>query len=194
MHRFTKSFWRNMAHYQDEFKDKPIKYLEIGVHLGNTIEFMLNNILTHKDACAYGIDPWCWSGRFSGMPEVEWNAMMTKRVDDLRERYTGRLQLIKGYSQVVLRDNLFPDHYFDLIYIDGQHHALNVLYDFVLTWPLLKIGGIMVFDDYDHLGNLEVKPSVDCIMYALNHRGRAQKQRAVELIRNHQLWLRKGRD
>lgn len=36
----------------------------------------------------------------------------------------------------------------DFIYIDGSHQAADVLTDAVLSWPLLKEGGIMVFDDY----------------------------------------------
>jgi len=38
---------------------------------------------------------------------------------------------------------------YDLIYIDGDHTAFGVLADGVLCWPLLKIGGLMIFDDYE---------------------------------------------
>jgi hypothetical protein len=37
---------------------------------------------------------------------------------------------------------------FDLVYVDGSHRAADVLADAVLSWPLLKNGGIMLFDDY----------------------------------------------
>jgi cephalosporin hydroxylase len=37
---------------------------------------------------------------------------------------------------------------FDFIYIDGSHIAKDVLTDACMAWPLLKKGGIMVFDDY----------------------------------------------
>lgn len=37
---------------------------------------------------------------------------------------------------------------FDFIYIDGSHIAKDVLTDACMAWPLLKQGGIMVFDDY----------------------------------------------
>jgi predicted O-methyltransferase YrrM len=37
---------------------------------------------------------------------------------------------------------------FDVIYIDGSHYAADVLSDAVLSFPLLKSGGIMIFDDY----------------------------------------------
>jgi len=37
---------------------------------------------------------------------------------------------------------------YDFIYIDGSHIARDVLTDACMAWPLLKKGGIMVFDDY----------------------------------------------
>jgi hypothetical protein len=40
------------------------------------------------------------------------------------------------------------ENLFDFIYIDGSHIARDVLTDACMAWPLLKKGGIMVFDDY----------------------------------------------
>jgi predicted O-methyltransferase YrrM len=37
---------------------------------------------------------------------------------------------------------------FDIIYIDGSHRAKDVLQDSVLAWPLLRPGGILIWDDY----------------------------------------------
>jgi hypothetical protein len=46
----------------------------------------------------------------------------------------------------VLRE-LDPESY-DVIYVDGSHTADDVLEDMVLAWPLLKVGGLMILDDY----------------------------------------------
>lgn len=37
---------------------------------------------------------------------------------------------------------------YDLIYVDGSHNAADTLADIVLCWFLLKVGGIMIIDDY----------------------------------------------
>jgi predicted O-methyltransferase YrrM len=37
---------------------------------------------------------------------------------------------------------------FDLIYIDGSHHTDDVIVDAIKGFELLKVGGIMIFDDY----------------------------------------------
>ena len=39
-------------------------------------------------------------------------------------------------------------NYFDFIYIDGSHQAPDVLADAVLGFKLLRVGGLIVFDDY----------------------------------------------
>jgi predicted O-methyltransferase YrrM len=37
---------------------------------------------------------------------------------------------------------------FDLVYVDGSHQAPDVLADAVLGFQLLKVGGVLIFDDY----------------------------------------------
>jgi hypothetical protein len=37
---------------------------------------------------------------------------------------------------------------FDLIYIDGSHEAPDVLADATMAFPLLRVRGTMIFDDY----------------------------------------------
>jgi len=38
--------------------------------------------------------------------------------------------------------------YFDFIYIDGSRMAFDVITDAVLSFELVRIGGIIAFDDY----------------------------------------------
>jgi hypothetical protein len=54
---------------------------------------------------------------------------------------------IKGPSGKVLRDLEWNRYQF--IYIDGSHVAKDVLVDAVLSWDLLRAGGIIIFDDYE---------------------------------------------
>jgi predicted O-methyltransferase YrrM len=56
-----------------------------------------------------------------------------------------RTTLIVGPSQVELRK--LPLGAYDLIYIDGSHFPADVLEDAVLSWRLLKPGGMLIFDD-----------------------------------------------
>jgi hypothetical protein len=58
---------------------------------------------------------------------------------------SGRLNWIEDYSFNALRR---INKKFDFIYVDGDHNASGVLEDAVLSWRCLKVGGLLLFDDY----------------------------------------------
>ena len=128
------TLWNNLL---SSFKGKPdIHYLEIGVNQGRSAIWVLENILTDPSATLTGIDIF---------PDGT----------GLKERYLSNLKLsvaahktttIEGFSQVELRK--LPLNSFDIIYIDGDHRAKSVLADAVLSFDLLKNGGILIFGDY----------------------------------------------
>ncbi|MCZ0900070.1 tetratricopeptide repeat protein, partial [Microcoleus sp. HI-ES] len=39
--------------------------------------------------------------------------------------------------------------YYDVAYIDGCHKPTSALQDAILSWRLVKVGGLMIFDDYE---------------------------------------------
>jgi len=79
------------------FAGKPITYVETGCWCGASAEWVCQNLLTHPDACGYGIDPWVSMG---GKHDQ-------KRMDE-----------IAAYA------------------------------DFVLAFPHLKVGSLVIWDDY----------------------------------------------
>lgn len=54
----------------------------------------------------------------------------------------------KGTSTFMLAQLLDEGRGYSFIYIDGSHVAKDVMTDACMAWPLLKKGGILVFDDY----------------------------------------------
>lgn len=155
----------NIVKYQDEFKDKPCKFLEIGVNRGQTTHWMLLHFMKHPASQAWGIDPWnLCPGNFRrrNFPQI------LASVSKLTKFWMDKLCYIKGFSEDVLRK--IPTHgiqeknFFDIIYIDGGHNVLQVMQDFILTWPLLKVNGIMIFDDYILRSTFDVKTAVDFIL------------------------------
>ncbi len=77
-------------------------------------------------------------------------------VSDLEARFEAntalvdraRVRKLRGDSRRVLLDLAENSARFDLIYVDGSHVALDVLVDAALAWQLLRIDGILLFDDY----------------------------------------------
>jgi predicted O-methyltransferase YrrM len=57
----------------------------------------------------------------------------------------------QGASSDVLLDlnRQYTKPVFDLVFIDGSHIAKHVMEDAILSWRLLKFGGLMIFDDYN---------------------------------------------
>lgn len=130
----------------DKYKGQPgVRALEIGSYEGRSTVWLLENILTHPTAQIDCIDT------FEGSVEHE---RMGLNLHNLLNRFVLNIEphkekvfWFKGRSQDVLRNSPHYQNY-DFIYIDGSHKSADVLEDAVLSFRLLKVGGLMIFDDY----------------------------------------------
>jgi len=73
--------------------------------------------------------------------------------------YGDRVIKLKGKSTDVL-PTLPKRKTYDLIYIDGDHSYEGALYDAMNAYPLLKKGGVLIFDDYNN-DQFGVRKAVD---------------------------------
>jgi hypothetical protein len=183
----------NIVPFQNEFVDKPCKFLEIGVNSGQTTHWMLLHFMKHQKSEAWGIDPW---DLFPGNFNRRTFAQTLISIEKLKKYWGKKLHYIKGFSEDVLRDwdlHDMDDDFFDIIYIDGAHDALHVMQDFVLAWPLLKVNGIMIFDDYILRSTDEVQKAVDLILLSLSAiPGKfGRHERAKLLFKNQSVGIRK---
>ena len=107
--------------------------LEIGSFEGRSAIWFLDNILTHKSSKITCVD------------------LFGPRLDEYFDhniRVTGhaeRVTKLRGKSQKILRNLTGP---YDFIYIDGCHLATCTMADIILSWDLLKVGGVLMIDDY----------------------------------------------
>jgi hypothetical protein len=137
-----------------EYRGRPnLRYLEIGVFEGRSVIWMLENVLTDPSSHVTAIDVF--------MDDYE----QTFDANILAAGAGDRVTKIAGPSQQHLRP--LESSSFDIIYVDGSHTADDVLADAVLAWPLLREGGLMIFDDYGWGGRptggplpLELLPSL----------------------------------
>lgn len=132
------------------FAGKPITYVEVGVWKGDSAAWMLENILTHPDARGHGIDPYPIDAKH-GQAEIE------KIQADVAERlsqYSQKFLLHDRLSVECLNDFAEWDRmngmepFIDLLYLDGDHTAGAVVCDWCAAWPLLKVGSVVIFDDW----------------------------------------------
>lgn len=164
------------------FAGKPdLRYLEIGVYEGRSLLWMLDNVLTHSGARATGIDPF-----------LDKKSELLFRANLEKSGHAGKVTVIVGFSQTELRK--LPLDSFDVVYIDGSHTADDVLADATLSFDLLRVGGLMIFDDYRWTGTQrgrtplppELRPQV-----AINAFITAYRNRVEVVYRGYQLMLRK---
>lgn len=128
-------------------KGKPARYLEIGVFQGASIEWMANNILTHPDSMAIGLDPWlaeCMGKPWTDAEMIENKTAALAAV----ARFKDKVRLIQIKSEDWFAKQQLPEGTFDAIYLDGMHDYDPLKADFESAWPLLKVGGTLVMDDY----------------------------------------------
>jgi hypothetical protein len=110
------------------------------------------------------VDP--WSSHGTGQhPNIE------KRFDHNISELKLKPHKHKMLSQDFLAAAQVRGEHFDVIYIDGDHQAKSALADAVMAWPLLRKGGVLVFDDYpwqfeptDPKWMIPPKPGIDAFL------------------------------
>jgi SAM-dependent methyltransferase len=134
----------NWSTWLSPYKDKPdLQFLEIGSYEGRSSRWLLENILTHPTSRLYCID------LFDTF--YEWLSPIRERFNQNIQPYQAKVSVYVRASQEALRADttLFCPNFFDFIYIDGSHESCDVLEDAVLSFRILKEGGILIFDDYE---------------------------------------------
>jgi hypothetical protein len=157
-------FDRNMT----EFIDKPnLKFLEIGSWVGTSAIQQIENFLTGENSTITCVDIW-------DKPKAE------QYFDERTAPYADKITKVKSDSKIWLEEN--QDKLFDFIYIDGDHSATGIESDTRLSWPMLKIGGVMALDDV--LYNEETAQANNAFVESV-------KDKSTIIENGYQIWLRK---
>jgi len=122
-------------------------FLEIGSFEGRSSVWIAENMMQDGDHLRC-IDTW-EGGEEHGaenMGEVEERFRANLVV--ATKKFPERLIFQSKGTSVARLAQLQGKTMFDFIYIDGSHIAKDVLTDACMAWPLLKLEGLMVFDDY----------------------------------------------
>ncbi|MGB3205343.1 MAG: class I SAM-dependent methyltransferase, partial [Crinalium sp.] len=140
-----------LQHYLNKFVAQPnIKLLEIGSWEGRSSCWLLDNILTHPSSRITCIDT--FEGSFEHTEVFKFGSSYLQSLEARfdfninQAEASERVHKLIGKSNEVLRT--LPLNTYDIAYIDGSHIASDVLEDAVLVWKLVKIGGLIIFDDY----------------------------------------------
>ena len=162
---------------------KELHILEIGSFEGKSTIWFLDNILQNKNSTITCVDPWMsYSQDRDSLnsylkEENEWDLTKWKTKELFLKNIvengnSSKVIIRQGFSDKVLPCLITEQKMYDIIFIDGNHTAPYVMMDSVMSWPLLKKGGIMIFDDYnwefDNPPTLRPKESVDYFMLSFS--------------------------
>jgi predicted O-methyltransferase YrrM len=135
--------WRRWDNFLSKFAGKKITVIELGVYLGDSTFWFLDNLLTHPESKIYSVDTFEGSPEYGISFEIVKHKFMT-RLNKHKDKK--KVNVVQEYSHEALRQ--LSRIKADVAYIDASHIASDVITDAVLTFPLIKPGGIIIFDDY----------------------------------------------
>lgn len=137
---WSKASTKNIKHIFERYVRTPSVTMEVGVFEGRTTFWMVDTYPSITKHVA--IDP------FRGNYEVDETIL-----DMVKDRFIDNLNECPNKTKIEFYENksinVLPTltEQFDFIYIDGDHTSSSVLEDLVLSFHLLKTGGVLLLDD-----------------------------------------------
>ena len=181
---FLPNNWFNIINVND-YKDKPINYLEIGTYYGANLLYCGKTYGLHQDSKLYCIDPWEDYEEYpeykNEQPQIYEDFMKNVENSGIKDK----IIINRGYSNKEVCK--FDDDFFDIIYIDGNHEPEYVLEDAVISFRKLKINGIIIFDDYGWGGPDLTQKGIDAFLSAYS------KRISMLALQNGQVFIKKIR-
>jgi len=133
-------FDHNIPHWQawlSPLAGKPgLRALEIGSFEGRSTCWLCENILTATDCRIDCLDLFEIDPVFGNYHQ---------RFQRNTAAWKDRIREFHGSSYESLKKLGGP---YDIVYVDGWHSAFGAMADGVMAWPMLNVGGVIIFDDY----------------------------------------------
>jgi len=133
--------WENLFRWIQWDKSAPKLVIEIGCYEGRASLWIVDNLLENEASRLYCVDV------FTGLHEpgsyyqrFQQNITESDRRSRIIVRATTSIEFLIDFAAAGQKA--------DFIYVDGAHRAANVLEDLVLSFRVLRNGGIIICDDY----------------------------------------------
>src|SRR3990167_6389147 len=152
---------------------KPDKIVEIGVWGGKSLVPMGCALKANEKGIVVGIDPWKNEESIKGQSKTNreyWQAVDHVGVMEALNQKISAFSLNKYISLVRdTSENAAPIYDIDILHIDGNHSVESALIDLRKWVPLVKKGGLVIFDDMYWAGQKEPVEWLNshCIQFAM---------------------------
>lgn len=154
---FTPRIQQWKEHVVPRLAGRPCRWLELGSYEGRSALWTLEHVLTHPESRLVCVDVW-------------YNKKASDRFDAniLGSVHGPKVTKITATCFEALR---FISGPLDAVYIDADHQAKEALSQAAMVWPLLRQGGVLIWDDYPWQHKdpesklLPPKPGVDAFLH-----------------------------
>lgn len=138
--------WLRFFEAEGLYAKRELNCLEIGSWQGLSAYFLLSQLGNARLTC---VDTWEGADehKAGGGEGSRALSRIEQSFDANMGVFGGRVEKYKRTSFSFFADNFKPSIY-DLIYVDGSHHSDDVIVDAIKCFEMLKVGGVLVFDDY----------------------------------------------
>ncbi len=137
--------WRSMI---DQIK--PRRALELGAFEGRSAVFLIENSTPFGRFEIVCIDTWAGGGEHQALDMKAAEARFDRNIARAKAKHDCVVHKIKSDTVTGMARLLAEGQAgsFDVAYVDASHEAPDVLTDAAMAFKLLRVGGIMIFDDY----------------------------------------------
>jgi predicted O-methyltransferase YrrM len=156
-YNFTKPWFfnRDLKNVINVDTNRELHILEIGSYEGKSTIWFIDTFLKNKFSTITCIDPWLdcihnSQSRITYRNDKDRDAIFNRFSNNID--LTGKSESViveRDFSYNTLKKLFLNNKQYDIVYIDGNHTASFVLEDSVLSFPLVKKGGLLIWDDYN---------------------------------------------
>lgn len=115
----------------------PLRVAEVGVRLGEHAQELLVNLNIER---LYLVDSYAPYQDQDTFIDAQQQALFYYKMFQNLRYFWNKVVLVTRDSEFA--SSLFPDRYFDFVYIDGAHDLEHVRADLRYWWPKVKRGGV----------------------------------------------------
>ena len=150
--------WRQINYRENIHLLLNQKNYKIGIEIGTFEGDFTNRILSNWGGTLYSLDVWA---------EIDYNEYRDDSNRKPEDTLHKVIDNVKGYENrnVLIRttseygSTMFPDEYFDFVYIDANHKYEYVKKDIEYWYPKIKKGGMI--SGHDYIGDYDSEKTID---------------------------------
>lgn len=160
---------------KNRWGNQPLIVAEIGVREGQNAINIINSVNVSMCFLIDGYEP--YMDNKNDYQSKEYQEIWYRNMFYYIQPYLDRITLVTKPSNFA--SLLFPNSYFDFVYIDADHSEEKVYEDLTLWFPKIKEGGVIAGHDINHPDFLGVKLAVEKFC----------KEKGLEYIEKGEDWI-----